>query len=796
MFCSTTSLPDYNTTLLIPLKFKLPTHPLRFLYLCLLGAVAGAVYGQGSGGRLPAPVPPAGFYNRAVEVVLPQAVRYTLDGSTPTATSSTYESPLYVDRTTIIRYGLFGGNGQPTAPLAGASYFIGEPETRLLTISVGVDPWRLFGNTNGWFKPGPGADPGHWKQPGANWWTRKEHPVHLDLIETDGAAVHSSTVGLRMFGGMSRLHPQKSFSLSARKQYGKKRIKHRLFGEEGPKSAKFLVVRNSGSDWNRSYLRDALLTDLLRDKSWKLDHQAARPVQVYLNGKYWGIYHLREKINPRFLADRHDVPDKDNIDLLEHQQTVKHGRIGDYQRMIRFASQADLRQPANYARLGEMMDIDNYQRLQIAQTYFDNRDAGGNIRYWRDRTAADARWKWILYDVDQGFGLHQDSAYQRNTLRFYTEANGPSWPNPPWSTLLQRRLLLNPEYRRSFVNRTLDYLQTDFDPAVVDVAITRHITRLEYDMPRQLSRWKGKDKHWRIHLQRLRDFARYRPVYLREHLRTMFGGGADVAVTITAGPGGYVELNDNLRIDEETFAGRYFKNIPLHLRPRPHPGFRFVEWEGSNEELAFDLSLASGQPQQLKAVFEPAEHPLADQLIINEVCPRAGSSGDWLEIHNRTENAVNLTSWFLTDGLHRFVLPSATISAGDYLVVCRNAIRFQQTYPAAHNVVSGLSFGLHKKAETLGLYAADGAYVNRIEYAVERPDTSFVLALVRPGLDNTDARHWAEQSGTGTPCSANPEELRSSVLGQQDYWLRIGIAVGVIALLILVRSLRTKEEVE
>lgn len=759
----------------------------------LWGAVAGAVYGQGSGEGLNGPdgtSESGGFYPGPVEVALPKGVRYTLDGSTPTANSAPYTEPLYLTQSTVVRYGIFTPDGRPAAPLAGASYFIGEPATRLLTLSVGVDHWRLFDRINGWFQPGPGADPGHWKQPGANWWTRREHPVHTDFIETDGSVVHSSVVGLRLFGGMSRLRPQKSFSLSARTTYGAKKFKHSLFGDDGPKSSKFLVVRNAGSDWNRSYLRDALLTDLLRDDSWDLDRQAARPVQVYLNGKYWGIYHLREKINPRFLADRHGIADQDRIDLLEHRQTVKHGRIGAYLKMLRFAEQSDLTRPRNYARLGTIMDVDNYQRLQIAQTYFDNRDAGGNIRYWRDRDDPDARWRWILYDVDQGFGLHSDTAYRRNTLKFYTAASGPSWPNPPWSTLLQRRLLTNPDYRRSFVNRTLDYLQTDFAPATVDAAITRHVAGLEHDMPRQLARWRGKDEHWRLHLARLRTFARQRPTYLREHLRALVGGGGDVDLTIVASPGGYVELNDNLIVDEDTYAGRYFQNLPPHLRARPHPGFRFVGWEGTNHPPAFDPDLSAGRPLTLTARFEPAEHALADRIVINEVCPRAGSSGDWLELFNRTTESVNLTGWLLTDGLRRFTLPTARIEPEDYLVVCRDALRFQRAYPAAHNVVDGLPFGLHRRTETLGLYAPDGAYVNRIAYAVERPDTSFVLALVRPGLDNTDPRHWAEQSGPGTPCTANPEQLRSSVLSTQDYWLRIGIGVGVLALVVMIRVMR------
>lgn len=739
--------------------------------------------------------PTPGFYDHPVTVTLPKGVRFTLDGSTPTAKSTRYEEPLYLDATTVVRYARFSQAGQQEGFVQGGSYLISEPATRLLTLSIGIDGWRLFNNVNGWFKPGPGADPGHWKQPGANWWTRKEHPAQLDLLETDGTLVHSSTVGFRMFGGMSRLHPQKSFSLSARKKYGKKRIKHRLFAEDAPKSFQFLVARNGGSDWNRSYLRDALLTDLLQDESWDLDHQAARPIQVYLNGKYWGVYHLREKINPQFIADRHDIEDKDNIDLLEHQQTVKHGRYGDYQKLLRFVEAKDLSLPANYQQLGQMMDIANYQRLQIAQTYFDNRDAGGNIRYWRNRANPSSKWRWILYDVDQGFGLHSDSAYLRNTLAFYTEANGPSWPNPPWSTLLQRRLLTNQAYRRSFVNRSLDYLNTDFAPETVAIAIQRHLTRIEYDMPRQLARWKGKEKNWRLHLERLKNFARYRPQHLREYLREYFVGGADVEVSLTASPGGYIELNDNLKIDEESFVGSYFQNHALHLRARPHPGFRFVGWEGStasNPEINLDLQ-TNNRPI-IRALFEPAEHPLEGQVILNEVCPRAKSSGDWLELFNRSANRVDLTGWQLSDGKHLVPLPPAHIDAGDYLVICEDLVRFQRTYPSAHNVVEGLSFGLAKSGEELGFYAPDGAYVNRIKYEVESPDSSFVVALVRPGLDNEDDRHWAIQPGLGTPCAANPEELRSSVLDKQDYWLRIGVGVGVMLLVILIRMIKSRKE--
>lgn len=732
---------------------------------------------------------PAGFYQKPVQVALPANVRYTLDGSTPKADSPVFEAAFAVARTTVVRYATFDAAGKSSSPVEGATYFIAEPATRLATLSIGIDPWRLFDRVNGWFEAGPGADPGHWKQPGANWWTNKEHPAHFDLIETDGSAVFSGTVGFRMFGGMSRLHPQKSFSLSARERYGQKKIKHRIFGDAAGKSFQFLVARNAGSDWNRSYLRDALLTGLLQDESWDLERQAARPVQVYINGKYWGIYHLREKINPQFIGDRHPEVDKNKIDLLEHQETVKHGSIGEYSKLLRFVESHDLSGEENYRQLATMMDIDNYQRLQIAQTYFDNRDAGGNIRYWRPKTP-EGRWRWILYDVDQGFGLHSDDAYARNTLLFNTEANGPAWPNPPWSTLLQRKLLANGGYRRRFVNRTLDYLQTDFAPVTVAAAIERRVAGLAFDMPRQLERWRGKDSNWRLHLERVRAFGRERPAYLREHLRAFFNGGEDREVSVTASPGGYVALNQNLKIDERHYVASYFQNFPLHLRAVAHPGFRFVGWEGMRSQSPeLEPDLTARKSYAFKAIFEAHDHRLANQVVFNEIHP-TGNAGDWLELHNRSNVAADLTGWRLTDAKHEFRLPAAQLTPGDYLVICADGKSFRAAHPDVHNVIGGLSFGLDKDGDYLGLYGPDNGYVNAIRYETAAPDSDFTYALVLPGLDNTDARHWDTDPGPGTPGVANPGHLQTAVVTRQDYWIRIAVALGVLIFIGVVREMR------
>ena len=87
------------------------------------------------------------------------------------------------------------------------------------------------------------------------------------------------------------------------------------------------------------------------------------------------------------------------------------------------------------------IDIENFIIYQVAQIYFDNTDwPGNNIKFWRPENG---KWKWILYDTDFGFGIWGNNNYQNNTLSFALQSNGPGWPNPPWSTLLFRRLVQN-----------------------------------------------------------------------------------------------------------------------------------------------------------------------------------------------------------------------------------------------------------------------------------------------------------------------------------------------------------------
>jgi hypothetical protein len=723
----------------------------------------------------------------SVEISAPEAtaVFYTLDGKIPNRQATPYIQPIRLEKTTVIRAIAYYPT-DTTVSLA-KTYFIGEPATNLPVISLAVPPSLLFDPEKGLFMTGKKADEDIWNKPGANFWSREEAPIHTEIFESDGECVFRSPTGLRLFGGMSRLFPQKSVAIVADETYGEKKIKHPLFGKKQLKSFKFLTLRNSGSDFGKTHFRDAFMTGLLDECD--IDKQAYRPAHVYINGLYWGIYNMREKVNTHFISDHHDV-DRDSIDLIEHFLVLRQGSSGTYRQMLDFMETHELSDPVNFAYVERLMEVDNFINYQVAQIYFDNQDAGGNIKYWRPQTE-NGRWRWILFDTDWGFGLHDDQAFQNNSLAFHTEPNGPKWPNPPWSTFLLRKLLENPGFERAFVNSFADHLNTTFDPVRVSEHIDRCYEQLLPEMPRHLARWRLNRDDWEEAVQMLHTFGRERPQYVRMHLMERFNTGAMREIKASASQGGRIVVNRQVKVAQDTFQGIYFENYPLDLQAKANFGYRFSHWEGAlnGNDPRKKLSLKE-KTTLVRAVFVPYHHPLAGRIMINEISANNKSSKDWVEILNYSDEKVNLKNWAFTDAKHEFFLPDITLGPNDYLILCENKKKFERDFPDAYNVIGDLDFGINKSRETLALYSESGAMIDSLSYDVPPTDSVFTFSLLLPQLDNADLDNWRQAPGPGTPNAPNPYFIESRIRYQQGQWGQLGLAASVLLIGLFLLILR------
>lgn len=736
--------------------------------------------------------PPGGFFHDSltVQLLAPGAVIYfTTDGSRPVEKPEyRYRLPLRIRKTTVIRaFAVIAGE---KSKVIAHTFFVNEPETSLPVISLSITSSVLFDPEKGLFVKGPNAVDSLWNLPGANFWSRQEVSANFEFFETNGECAWRDQIGLRVFGGMSRIFPQKSMAIVARSRYGDSRFRYRFFGKNGLKKFKYLVLRNSGSDFGKTHFRDALMTHLVKD--WDLDVQDYRTAHVYINGTYWGIYNLREKINRYFINSHFDV-DKDSIELIEHRLTRRYGSTAHYRKLLAFLEKHNLASDANFARVQSMMDVNNFMEYQIAQIYFDNQDAGGNIKYWRPQTQQ-GRWRWILYDTDWGFGLYDSRAYRNNSLAFHTEPDGPNWPNPPWSTFILRKLLENKAFERQFVNRFADYLNSSLESEHVLAIIEKFYQRLQPEMPRHLKRWRLNEATWEKEVNVLRNFARERPAYLRKFLMEKFNTGELRHFALDVAHGGRVLINETV-VARDSFDGQYFEKIPIRLRAVPDLGYRFVRWEGNGlRSDSPELFLQLNHPVwHVRAIFEKHKHPLEGKIIINEISCNNKHTGDWVELYNHSKEYVNLRDWILTDKKNEFRFPSFTLPPKGYVVICEDSVRFLNVYSQAQSVIGGLSFGLNKRREMIQLFSADALAVDSVGYLLEPRDSTFTLNLLLPGLDNADPQNWELTLGSGSPGAANAYYLTSQIESQRSLFLQIGGAMGLLVIglgLLLLRKKR------
>jgi hypothetical protein len=130
-------------------------------------------------------------------------------------------------------------------------------------------------------------------------------------------------------------------------------------------------------------------------------------------------------------------------------------------------------------------------------------------------------------------------------------------------------------------------------------------------------------------------------------------------------------------------------------------------------------------------------------------------------------------------------------------VVCQQEEKFRATYSQVPDFLPGLPFGLNKRKDRLGLYAADGSYVNALGYSLPPPvDSSFTYALALPDLDNLDPANWLVLPGRGTPGAANPSYVQHTLIPRQTFWTRLSVGVAVLFLVGLVKTLHLRRSDE
>ncbi len=529
-------------------------------------------------------------------------IRYTIDGSIPKSTSLCYTTPINITNNTILRARVFDDNKLPSKIIT-KSYFINQ-EQNLPILSLTVDPETFFSNEIGIY---------------LRQIKSREVPVTAQLFEMNGDFAFEFDAGIRLTGEASIDYPQKPFTIETDDKYGFEFIDYKIFPERDFTNYTALYLRNSGApDNGHTMFRDALEHNLVINDI-DVDGQEYRPVATYINGEYWGIYNLREKINNNYFALNHGV-DPNNIDIIEAKKVTEGIRI-DYNKLNNFLENNDLSLSENYNYAKSRIDIDEFLNYTISQIFYANCDwLDNNTLWWRERKDG-SKYRWVFQDLDNGFGMESwycTSNYTDNFIEVATTDSNAVHHKAEDKTVVFRNLLDNSEFKNEFIQRFAIILNTLFKEERVLYFIDSLQNQISTEMVHHIERWNDNEPtfyvpilkdydSWLSNVELMRDFARNRPSYQRQHILDYFNlsGTENLEFSVSDPNGGSISIA-GINV-EDGHTGKYFSDTPAKLKAIPTVGYRFVKWIGVPDSLSqttYYSPTPSDASKQITVVFE------------------------------------------------------------------------------------------------------------------------------------------------------------------------------------------------
>lgn len=406
-------------------------------------------------------------------------LRYTTDGSEPTASSPAFDA-LTVNKTTVLRVRAFA-DGKLPSDTATATYLLGEGHD-MPVVCLTADPDDLFSTESGILVKGDHYS-SSFPYSGANFWQDWEREANFAYF-VEGEKVIDNNVGIKVFGQYSRAYDQKSLAVYFRGDYGADSVSYPFFENSDHTTLCSLVLRAGGQDQGMTRIRDAFCSQVMKGSS-SLVFQDWAPVAVYLNGQYWGYFDLREKINAEWLSMYAGIRDENSVDLIKGNRTAKAGTNEAYLELLDYVKSHDLSKDEYYDYVAGKVDIDNYIDYLITEIFFCNGDTG-NVKFYCEKSDT-GKWRWIMFDFDMT--LRNEALWNRYDM--FENLFNPSGHGAgnSFSSTLQCGLLKNDEFEEKFIQRFAELLNSNFRPEYMRPILDDMIAQIDSEMPRHCDRW-------------------------------------------------------------------------------------------------------------------------------------------------------------------------------------------------------------------------------------------------------------------------------------------------------------------
>ncbi|MBN1415281.1 MAG: CotH kinase family protein [Bacteroidales bacterium] len=333
-------------------------------------------------------------------------------------------------------------------------------------------------------------------------WERPASVEYFNSGVNDGSIDFQANCGIKIHGGATRTREKThkhSFRLCFKAAYGPSKLEEQVFGEDSPEQYDWLVLRGgfAGAVVQRfgQQIRDPWAKSSMRE----MGQYAARSkfVHVYINGLYWGMYNLSERMDDNCMRDNLGGNAED-YDILKDYFEVEAGDTVAWTKLVTMAED-NIESPANYQKLlGNNPDgTPNaaYEKMVNPENLIDyimmNMHAG--MRDWDYHNWIAARRKtdsegfhFLVWDAEGAFQLS-------NNVTYIISGGEYNRPTGVFSDLMKNELFKNHFISR--VNRHF-FEGGALTPAPCLARYNRWFAEIDTALISDQARWGGSHDIW------------------------------------------------------------------------------------------------------------------------------------------------------------------------------------------------------------------------------------------------------------------------------------------------------------
>lgn len=620
---------------------------------------------------------PAGFYTVGATLTVTlsttepnSSIRYTLDGSEPNSSSLLYNSltPISLMNTTVIRAKTYSTNANiASSHTETNTYFINENHgTKVISIAGGTGLASLLG--------------GSFVEPEGS----------FELFETDGTFLTEATGEYNKHGNDSWAYSQRGVDFVARDQFGKNyALEDEIFDQKNRDKFQRVILKCGASDnypfegqananypgeYGGAHIRDAFINELSQRADLRLDERTTEFAVLYMNGNYWGVYDLREKVDDHDFTDYYYDQDRNNLQYLKTWGATWSEYGGaqaqtDWDNLVQFINTNNMTVPANYNYVDSVFNTGSLIDYFILNGYTVVADwLNWNTAWWRgmDPAGDKKKWRYTLWDMDASFNHYTNYTGVPNQGASADPCDPALLGNvggqghvPIWN-----KLLTNDDFFADYINRYAELASTAFSCDSLHGLLNEMVAEIQPEMPAHIVRWGGTMAEWEANVDSIHAFIDTRCTNILTQLvgcEPAISGPYDLTIIVQPPGSGEVQLS-SITPSNYPFTATYFGGVNISLDADAEDCFEFDHWTIANDTLfpnntTENVTFTMSSNDTITVFFNPIFCPSDDTIYIDVQPPGSGT----INIDGNNITSFPTTAYVLDSANHTF---DATANTG------------------------------------------------------------------------------------------------------------------------------------